>query len=98
MDDLISRKELLMNVVAVSNYKGQVTWSAVSTTDIIAAPSVDAVEVVRCKNCDWYRDEERICVNPHCTKSYYGCRVREDHYCSYGERKEKGDGHRKAKR
>lgn len=56
------------------------------------APTVDAVEVVRCKNCDWYRTKGSICVNPHCTKSYYGCRVREEHFCSYGERKEKDDG------
>ena len=53
------------------------------------APTVDAVEVVRCKDCDWYREhEDGICVNPHCTKSFYGCRVRTDHFCSYGERRE----------
>ena len=50
---------------------------------------VDAAEVVRCKDCDWYRPhEDGICVNPHCTKSFYGCRVRTDHFCSYGERRE----------
>ena len=52
------------------------------------APTVDAVEVVRCKNCDWYRDDGSICVNPKCTKSYYGCRVPKEHYCSFGERRE----------
>ena len=53
------------------------------------APAVDAVAVVRCKNCDWYRPhEDGICVNPYCTKSFYGCRVRTDHFCSYGERRE----------
>lgn len=54
---------------------------------IAAAPAVDAVEVVRCVKCAWYREEEHICVNPRCTKSYYGCRVRQDHFCSYGERR-----------
>ena len=49
----------------------------------------DVVPVVRCKDCDWCRPhEDGICVNPHCTKSYYGCRVRTDHFCSYGERKD----------
>ena len=49
----------------------------------------DVVPVVRCKDCDWYRPhEDGICVNPHCTKSFYGCRVRTDHFCSYGERKD----------
>jgi hypothetical protein len=51
-----------------------------------AAPTIDAVLVVRCKDCDWYREEDGgICVNPKCTKSYYGCRVPEQHFCSYGE-------------
>ena len=47
-----------------------------------------AVPAVRCKDCDWYRPHEgSICVNPHCCKSFYGCRVRADHFCSYGERR-----------
>lgn len=50
----------------------------------------DEVRVVRCKNCDWYREDGSICVNPHCTKSFYGCRVLEQHFCSYGERKGNG--------
>lgn len=44
---LIDADALLMNVVAISNSKGQVTWSAVPTMDILTAPTVDAVEVVR---------------------------------------------------
>ena len=56
------------------------------------APTVDAVEVVRCKDCigrsTWYNDAE------------YGCAVcgmsgmypkSEDNFCSYGIRKD-GDG------
>lgn len=50
---------------------------------------VDAVEVVRCKDCDWYREHEGgICVNPKCTTSWYGCQVLPEHFCSYGERRE----------
>ncbi len=42
-------------------------------------PTVDAVEVVRCKECKWYKD-------------FDGCffsttEVKEDDFCSYGERK-----------
>lgn len=51
-------------------------------------PTVDAVEVVRCKDCDWYRDDGSICVNAKCTKSWYGCRVPPEHYCSFGDRRE----------
>ncbi len=43
--------------------------------------------VVRCGKCIWYNEEKFICTNPHCTKSFYGCRVNENHFCSYGERK-----------
>lgn len=46
---------------------------------------------VRCKDCDWYRQNEDICVNPKCGKSWYGCIVPPDHYCSYGERKDDGN-------
>ena len=49
MARLIDADKLLTNVVSVSNSKGQVTWSAVSTTDILAAPTVDAVPVYELK-------------------------------------------------
>ena len=48
---LIDADKLLTNVIAISNSEGQVTWSAVSTMDILAAPTVHAVPVVRCKDC-----------------------------------------------
>ena len=48
-------------------------------------------ELVRCKNCDWYREhEDSICVNPKCGKSWYGCPVPPEHFCSYGERRDNG--------
>lgn len=49
------------------------------------APTVDAVVVVRCKVC-FYGYRNLICTNPRCTKSFYGCPVPPDHYCSFGER------------
>lgn len=49
----------------------------------------DVLPVVRCKDCDWYRKhEDSICVNPKCGKSWYGCPVPPEHFCSYGERRE----------
>lgn len=45
-------------------------------------------EPVRCEDCDWYREHEgNICVNPKCGKSWYGCPVPADHFCSYGEKR-----------
>lgn len=52
------------------------------------APTIDAVEVVRCREC-YFGKGELICSNPKCTKSFYGCPVPPEHYCSYGERKER---------
>lgn len=51
-------------------------------TDIKNAPTVDAVEVIRCKDCKWYEfDRKMHCGLPH------GVRLKDD-YCSDAERKE----------
>lgn len=49
--------------------KGRVEWE-----DIFDAPTIDAVEVVRCKNCKEYK--------------YCFLLPNDDDYCSKGERKE----------
>lgn len=43
-------------------------------------PTVDAVEVVRCKDCQSFYN------GYHCMRMQV--RVRSDHFCSYGERRE----------
>ena len=48
-------------------------------------PTVDAVEVVRCKDCKM-RCPESVCIAKHCTLS--GIPVDDDDFCSYGERRE----------
>ena len=59
---------------------------------ISEAPTVDAVEVVRCKDCCHYRK-----ATDWDGESYYACHKRaavlimqmnKDDFCSYGERKE----------
>lgn len=55
---------------------------------LMQAPTADAVEVVRCKDCAYYREETSYCLNPHCSSSFYGHRVKENHYCSYGEKRD----------
>ena len=44
------------------------------------APTVDAVEVVRCKSCKYYENDCGYCDAMGCT-----CKV--DDFCSYGERR-----------
>ena len=46
------------------------------------APTVDAVEVVRCGDCAFY---SRYCAFDDCVKP-------QDHYCAYGERKDDNNG------
>ena len=59
--------------------------------DIESAPTVDAVEVVRCKDCKHYGCEQEPCHG----KTQRFCRLHKglvivdrDTFCSYGERKD----------
>lgn len=65
------------------------------------APTVDAVEVVRCRECKHHRDKNEqeqkylvedilICISPDATDDCWNA-VWPDHFCSYGERKEGTD-------
>ena len=74
--------------------KGRVEWE-----DIINAPTIDAVEVVRCKECGHYIAERytRSAIRPtaafHETNiclrwDFDGAQTSPDGYCSYGERRE----------
>ena len=52
------------------------------------APTVDAVPVVRCKDCKWLYDE----MDDYCCRSHRGlARICENSFCSYGERKDGDD-------
>ena len=68
---------------------------------IKTAPTVDAVPVVRCRECKHHRDKNEherqylaegvlICTSPEATDDCWNA-VWPDHFCSYGKRKE-GDG------
>ena len=56
------------------------------------APTVDAVEVVRCKDCKLYGNYD---MKNHKRLKFHWCRkfgniTKEDDFCSYGERKHNG--------
>lgn len=53
------------------------------------ATTVDAVPVVRCRECKWWQEDDDIghCDNPDGLDNY----AKPDDFCSYGERKD-GDG------
>ena len=56
------------------------------------APAVDAVEVVRCKDCKNALDNPSITDKTKlaCTKGVNWRTVNTDHFCSYGERRTDG--------
>ena len=58
--------------------------------DIMDAETVDAVEVVRCRDCKHWDSETWFCDN-HSTVGHHGLEwnmFSEDDFCSYGERKD----------
>ena len=52
--------------------------------EIEAAPTVDAVPVVRCGECKWWNEDDDVghCDNPDGLDNY----VKPEDFCSYGER------------
>ena len=97
----------LINREALLSYAG--LWASCgehyTEEDVImmikTAPTVDAVPVVRCRECKHHRDkneQERqylvedilICTSPDATDDCWNA-VWPDHFCSYGERKEGAD-------
>lgn len=56
-------------------------WNDAIDTVAECAPTADAVEVVRCKDCKWYAGKGNYCTNNMLTQF--------DHFfCYYGERRE----------
>ena len=49
------------------------------------APTVDAVPVVRCRECKWWQEDDDIghCDNPDGLDNY----AKPEDFCSYGERR-----------
>lgn len=71
---------------ASGNYYGYA--DIVFVNDIENAPAVDAVEVVRCKDCE-RRIEKRWCYSLH-TYNREPVGVADDFFCAYGKRKSDG--------
>lgn len=86
MKDLISRQKTIEEVHKY--FDGLPIQGHYDMVQIIKnMPTIDAVPVVRCKDCKysehWYRDKKR-CFFWH----EVGIGVFEDGFCSYGERRE----------
>ena len=53
--------------------------------DLLDGDAVDAVEVVRCKDC--VHRKEKVCYNPS-AGMWVGVELKDSDFCSYGERRE----------
>lgn len=62
---------------------GKTIISEIIRRAIQTAPTVDAVPVIRCKDCKWWRDTDHTC-HEHSLTSPMGAHE----FCSRGERKE----------
>ena len=71
-------------------YDAPVFFKAVGTKEIDKAPTIDAVEVVRCQDCKYY-EIHKPKVLENCERNGYIIPMKPDDFCSYGERKD-GDG------
>lgn len=83
---LIDADVLLNNTDGLEHVKySQEYGHVVLVCDIVYAPPVDAVEVVRCKDCKYHKDEVPGMVwCPYIIKDW----VNDNWYCAEGKRKE----------
>ena len=73
-----------------ADFGGEFWDEAVLVSDIMNASPVDAVEVVRCKDCVYSYEEFGFI---HCTFGPYGdCKVPSQFYCAEGKRKRSAHG------
>ena len=88
MARLVDADALKQRAIRVSTVKEHCYMKAVGTREIDKAPTVDAVPVVRCKDCV-SRVWDDVCEEYYCNSAYGICGAIDDNsFCSYGERKE----------
>ena len=74
-----------------ADFGGEFWDEAVLASDIKNAPTVDAVEVVRCRDCKhWVKFESSLIGEVKCCTGQGSVNIQKgpDDFCSYGERKD----------
>ena len=91
---LIDANALPVQSRVIKHNSGEIRLEYVLADDVREAPSVDAVEVVRCREC-WKRGNEREC--PMCHGEFDGCDyctidyTSDDGFCHMGKKKDAKD-------
>jgi hypothetical protein len=93
--DLIDRESLVKWLKDVGDYfrildgvKAERKMLGKIIDHVEAMPTVDAVPVVRCKDCKWCRCYDKLLLRYECTRFLGSMQVREDDFCSHGKRKD----------
>lgn len=97
-------EDLLKEMDAILNDDGKVIWSdhvcigqdAQDIIDLVnKQPTADVVEVVRCKDCIYYKESELLTPNKFCYRlmhptedRHIGYNFADDDFCSYGKKVE----------
>lgn len=85
MDDLVNDLRRMSEMNSMSLWKRDVCKRA---ADALSIPAVDAVEVVRCRDCKCYpKDFDEDSWNWCCG---FGDDTNPNDFCSYGKRREDG--------
>ena len=85
-----SEKRLIDANALIKEANTDGAYGYVDAKQIADAPTIDAVEVVRCRDCKHWDAETWFCDN-HSTFDHHGLdwnMFSEDDFCSYGERKD----------
>lgn len=78
----------------LNNLPDDLPYKASVKRVLIQAPTEDVVEVVRCKDCEWYREVQGYEYKGRkamCCHMHNGLRYETD-YCNYGVRREENEG------
>lgn len=95
---MVNEKRLIDANALIKEANTDGAYGYVDAKQIADAPTIDAVEVVRCRECKHHRDKNEqeqkylvedilICTSPDATDDCWNA-VWPDHFCSYGERKD----------
>lgn len=74
----------LIDADALPEYTGYALSANEVAMAVEDAPAIDAVEVVRCRDCKWYKT--MYCKMDRWTDLVTVYMAKEDDYCSYGEK------------
>lgn len=87
---MANEKRLIDANALIKEANSDGAYGYVDAKQISEAPTVDAVEVVRCKDCKHY-EIHKPKVLENCERNGYLIPMKPDDFCAYGERKD-GDG------